>query len=351
VRVEISQKNDFEMMRENEKKLFTLLDEFCDPNTQPSTKELHEIIFLLGNKQGEELESVDEWTTEWEEQCWNKNTDGFDDVNYERIFDRVKQQTKTDADKRLSLMQFLYRCAACLILPLIGLSAYLIVQVINVNYPVNTEIAEILDPLESQSRISLSDGSIVLLKDGSLLNQKSDFGGNTREVVLEGKAFFEIVHNPNKPFIIHTGRIRTTVLGTSFSITAIPGETSIAVAVAEGTVKIEDDERLLAILEASQLFTYGVELEPSQETVAEIVVDWSLHELIFRNMPFGDIVQELAVRYNANIVLRDEELKQRRISVLLDGRNSVEELLRLLSVSQGATLTIEGQTYVIRNAR
>jgi len=339
------------MMKENEKKLFTLLDEFCDPNAQPSTKDLHEIIFLLGNKQGEELESVDAWTTEWEKQCWGKNLDGIDDVNYERIYDRVKQQTKANTCKRLSFMQFFYRCAAALLLPLLALSAYFLVQTTRSNQPIYAAVAEIVEQSGMQSRITLSDGSVVTLKDGSRLNQKDNFNRATREIVLEGEAFFDIAHNPDRPFIIHTGRVRTTVLGTVFSIKAVPGESSITVTVVEGSVKVEDGPRLLAILEADQQFIYGIELEHLQETSIELEIGWRSHEIIFRNMTFGDVVQELAVRHGVNIVIQDEELRQRRISALLDGRNSVDALLESLCISQQATFTIEGNTYVIRSMR
>jgi ferric-dicitrate binding protein FerR (iron transport regulator) len=225
------------------------------------------------------------------------------------------------------------------------------VQTINSDRLKHAEIVEILYPVEIQSRVTLSDGSIVTLKDGSRLIQKNNFSGNTREIMLEGEAFFDIAHNPNRPFIIHTGRIRTTVLGTSFSIAAIPGETSMTVAVAEGKVKIEDGGELLAILQANQQFTYGIELEHSQESLAEIKADWHFLELIFRNMSFGDIAQQLAIKYGVTIVFRDEELKQRSISVLLDSRNSIEELLIFLSASQGATVTAEQGNYVIKSTR
>jgi len=351
MRTEYLTKIDFDTMKENEKKIFALLDEFCHPNMQPSTKELHQIIFLLGTKQGEEVECIDEWTTEWEQQCWEKNLDGFDERNYEHIFKRVKQQTETHIGKRLSFMQFFYRCAAILLLPVLGLSAYFIMQTINSNPLEHIEIIEIVELQETQSRITLADGSIVTLKDGSRLIQKNNFSGNTREVALEGEAFFDIAHNPNKPFIVHTGKIRTTVLGTVFAIRSVSGEASITVTVAEGRVKVEDGSRLLAILEADQQFIHGIECGDLQEMVVGEEVSWVSHELIFSNMLFSEIVQELAVRHGVNIVIENEKLKQQRIHVLLDNRNSIDALLKFLCASQHATFTIEGGTYVIRSMK
>ena len=332
------------MMKQNEKELTTLLDKPCNPNAQLSREELHQLDFLLGSK------PEDESVAQWMQQDWEKEYKSFDEVNYERISDLVKQQTKINTDKRLSFTQILYRCAAALLLPLLGISAYFIMQTINSNQSANTEIAEILDPAGTQSRIVLSDGSIVTLKDGSRLNLKNSFMGATREITLEGEAFFEIAHNPSKPFIIHTGSVRTTVLGTSFSIKAIPGETSITVAVVEGKVKVEDGEKLLVTLGANQQFIHGVEADHWQEMAinTEYETGWQPHDLIFSNMSFGDIVQDLAVRYGVNIVIENEALRQQRISALLDNRDSIDELLKFLSATQSATYTIQGKIYVIR---
>ena len=332
-------------MKENEKELSILLDKSCAPNAELSREELQQIDFLLGDEREDEL------VTQWLQQRWEKKWENLGNVNCERVFARMKQQMGTEHSKRLSFMQILYRSAAILLLPLLGLSAYFIVQNAALKSATHTEIVEILDHPETQSRIVLSDGSIVTLKDGSRLNQKNNFSGRTREITLEGEAFFEIAHNPNRPFIIHTGSVRTTVLGTSFSIKAIPGETSITVTVIEGKVKVEDGEKLLAILQADQQFIYGIELDHWKEKTVEAEASWTPHELIFINMPFGDIAQELAVRYNVNIVFQNEALKRERISVLLDGSNSIDELLRFLCTWKQATYTVQGNTYTIKSIK
>ena len=331
------------MMEKNEKELSKLLDKFCDPNAELSKEELHQIVFLLGDEQ------EDEYVNQLLQQDWNDDYTNFDQVNYDRISARIAQQMQANRNKPLSFMQFFYRCAAVLVLPLLGLSAYFMMQTIHLNRSEQIEIVEVLYAVGTPSRITLSDGSTVTLQDGSRLIQKNNFSGNTREVILEGEAFFDIAQNPNQPFIIHTGRIRTTALGTSFSIVAIPGETSITVAVAEGSVKVEDGRELLAILQANQQFAYGIEPEFPQENLADATMDWDFLELIFRNMLFGDIAQQLAVKHDVTITFRDKELKERRINVLLDSRNSIEELLVFLSASQGATVAIEADNYVIKN--
>jgi len=327
----------------NEKKLFALLDKYCESNEQLSTKELQLIIFLLGNEQ------EDECVTKWLQQLWKKNPEAFSDVNNKHIFDRVRRQIETNRSKRLSFMQFFYRVAAVFLFPLLGLSAYLLIQTITPNHPTHTEIVEISDPSGVRSKITLPDGSTIVLQEGIKLDLAANFlNGKTREVTFEGEAFFDIAHNPNKPFIIHTGKVKTTALGTSFSIKAQPGEASITVSVVEGKVKVQDGEKLLAVLEANQQFIYGIEPDHWQEKPAKVELDWQPHELIFRDMFFSDIAQDLAVRHGVIILIENEELKQQRISTLLDNRNSIDALLKFLCDLQHVTYTVEGKTYVIK---
>jgi len=362
------------MKNENEqKKLFALLDKFDEQNAELSTKELHQIIFILGS----EREKANQWT----QQHWEKTYEGFDKVNYKRISDRMKQQmgttelassTKLNTDKRLSFTQILYRSAAALLLPFIGLSIYFFAQTININKPMHTEIvAEVSEQHEYLSlpgvwsKIKLPDGTTIAMSEGGQLDLDANFlSGNTREISLEGEAFFDIAHNPQKPFIIHTKGIKTTALGTSFTVKAMPDESLITVTVVEGKVKVEDCSNLLATLETNQRFIYGIETEQLQEKTAETEmvkvevvdvvteketeIDWQPHDLIFRNMSFGDIAQVLAVGHGVNIVFENENLKRQRIDVLLDNRNSIDELLKFLCDSQRAYYTVEGKTYKIK---
>ena len=325
----------------NEKNLFDLLDKFCESSTELSTKELRQIIALLGNEQ------EDDCVTKWMQHHWeeSKAQEGFGKIS-----------------KQLSAMQFLYRCATVLVIPLLTLTVYLFVQKNTLSCPAQTEVVTILDSPDVPSMVTLSDGSTVMLKSGSRLIKKNNFSGRTREIILEGEAFFDIKHNPNKPFIIHTGRVRTTVLGTSFSITAIPGEGSMTVTVVEGKVKIEGGKDFFTILEANQQFTYGFELEVFQQRAVEVdeiiaesnvidMEDFQPKFLIFRNVPFGDIVQDLAIKHGVDIVFLDEDLKHKRIDALLNSREPLDVLLKLLCATQQATYTVERGVFVIRSER
>ena len=213
-----------------------------------------------------------------------------------------------------------------------------------------TEPVEMLAPI---SHVRLPDGSTVALRGNSRLDMRSNFEGSTREILLEGEAYFDIISDPSRPFIIHTGRIRTTVLGTAFAIKAVPGESLITITVAEGKVKVEDGYRLLTFLEADQQMIFDIEYEFVQELMidAETEISWRPNELIFRNMSFGDIVRKLSGIYGIGIVFEDELLKQRRITTSLDRRESIETLLTILSATQQSYHTFDGDVFTIKSSQ
>lgn len=90
-----------------------------------------------------------------------------------------------------------------------------------------------------KKEVLLPDQSVIYLNAASSLSVPSDFGDKKREVILIGEAFFKIHKDPSHPFIIHSGKILTTVLGTSFNIKAYEEDKNVEISVATGKVKVE----------------------------------------------------------------------------------------------------------------
>ena len=97
---------------------------------------------------------------------------------------------------------------------------------------------QVITAMKERKTVLLPDGSRVSLEQGSTLNYPDNFSGKTREIYLQGEAFFEVTQNPSHPFIVHTALIKTTVLGTSFNVEAYP-TTEARVVVVTGRVKVQ----------------------------------------------------------------------------------------------------------------
>jgi len=154
----------------------------------------------------------------------------------------------------------------------------------------------------------LSDGSKVLLHGNSKLEYAA-FTGATREVTLTGEAYFDVAHDAGKPFIIHSGNIKTTVLGTAFNIKAWPTEQEITVTVTRGKVKVENESGVLGIITPDQQLSFNTQNKQlKQETVnAEEELSWKNQEYTMDNVTIDEAITELQIRYGIIIEIAAAE--------------------------------------------
>ncbi|HKO80010.1 MAG TPA: FecR domain-containing protein [Chitinophagaceae bacterium] len=90
----------------------------------------------------------------------------------------------------------------------------------------------------SRSQMLLPDGSKVWLNAGSKLDYPEKFNSKTRDVQLQGEAYFEVMKDSEKPFFVHTNSFDIKVLGTGFNVRAYPDEDSAVTALVHGSVEV-----------------------------------------------------------------------------------------------------------------
>ncbi len=89
----------------------------------------------------------------------------------------------------------------------------------------------------------LPDGSKVALNSNSQLLFPKHFKKNVREVTIQGEGFFDVKHDPERPFIIHAGNAQVKVLGTSFNVCAYPNTETVEVVVKTGRVQVTNENQ------------------------------------------------------------------------------------------------------------
>ncbi len=180
--------------------------------------------------------------------------------------------------------------------------------------------------------IMLEDSTKVWLNAASSLEYPDHFETGKREVYLTGEAFFDVKHAEDIPFIIHTGDVATTVLGTSFNIKAYPGQKAITVAVSNGKVKVTRKDDLVAVLTKGQ----QVKIEESkpkaeEKTIAVAkVAAWQQGDLVFDDESLGDIVADIQRIYNITIHLSDRIDKEALFSTTFRKEIGIEQALQVL---------------------
>lgn len=198
--------------------------------------------------------------------------------------------------------------------------------------PAEKIISPVVGAFDHIRNITLPDGSSVVLHAGSKLDYVKSFDGPTREVRLEGEAYFDIAHNPDKPFIIHTGKVKTTVLGTSFNIKA--DAKHVVVSVTRGRVKVEDESKLLAVLTPDQQVQYSLpDAKTAQQTVNAntLVTDWTKEDMVFNGVSFEEIAAMLSKRYGVPVKFKNQALKNCKIRASFSGTEKIEQVASVLS--------------------
>jgi ferric-dicitrate binding protein FerR (iron transport regulator) len=198
--------------------------------------------------------------------------------------------------------------------------------------------------------VMLPDSSTVVLHSGSSI--RYGMKGNVREVHLKGEAFFDIKHKAANPFVIYTGNIKTTVLGTAFNIKANPGE-KVVVSVSRGKVSVSDSKQhLLATLLPNQQLVYNTDVQrASQEKVEAInTIEWVKSDMQIDDMPFKQLAERLSRRYGVSVNFKNKDLEKCLITGLFDGTETLAEVFKILSKTAGASYTIKDKAVLIDGA-
>ncbi|MCX6337888.1 MAG: FecR domain-containing protein [Bacteroidetes bacterium] len=251
------------------------------------------------------------------------------------IIDTHIQNSKKTIKKGIQVTLFgkkLLRIAAIFILFLIGAGGFYF-------YPINKVNNIQTESLAYTKYLLLPDGSKVIVHNNSKLEYPSAFNGKTREVTLTGEAYFDIKHDDNKPFIIHTGKLTTTVLGTAFNIQAYPGAKNIIVTVTRGKVRVEFNHKVLAVLTPDGQLVYDLPKADAKNktVVAQEIIKWTNSDMDFEDVPFETIVEQISKRYQADISFANNEIKKCPVHATFSGTETIEEIITKLCLARNAT--------------
>ena len=193
-----------------------------------------------------------------------------------------------------------------------------------------TAVDQVLDPF------ALPDGTLVSLNSGTKVFYPEQFGNKTREVTIEGEAFFEVKPNKDKPFIIHDGKAQIKVLGTSFSVSAYPETKLVEVIVQTGKVEIKNqpsetlktDELILTPGDKGTL-TFASNILRKTTNQDPNFLAWKTHILIFNATPLSEVIENLEKVYKVNIRVADPKLNKRLYTVQLNNY-SLDFVLKII---------------------
>lgn len=196
----------------------------------------------------------------------------------------------------------------------------------------------------SISSILLEDGSKIWLNANSTLSLDEQKGQVTTK--LTGEAYFEIIHNEKRTFIVDLGHIKVRDLGTSFNISAYPNGQYFRTTLIEGGLAITTPKGAeIMELEPNQTLRYDQKngTYKLEELNTTWVTGWKENKFVFIDQPLADICEEIEKWYGVSVIIEAEGLKQETYTSVIRRPPTVEQMLEMFKLTTGINYKIENQ--------
>lgn len=210
-------------------------------------------------------------------------------------------------------------------------------------------------PAGSISKLLLPDGSTVWLKPSSKIVYSNNFGTSSRNIKLEGEAFFEVTKNKKLPFSVTSNNMNVNVLGTKFNFKNYANENTAQVTLVEGKVSfsntLQSDKNYTLLPNQQISFDKTTNQVSVKDVNAGQAADWQKGVLFFDEEKLSDIVKKLERCYNVEIKITDEALSSYRFYGTFNyPEQSIGEVLSTLAATKKIKYKIEGNK-VLLNAK
>lgn len=196
--------------------------------------------------------------------------------------------------------------------------------------------------------IVLPDGTKVVLNSDTRLRILDNFNEQQRTIEMEGEGFFEVTPNPEKPFVIKSGKTQVSVLGTSFDFKSYTEDDFIKVTVSTGKVRVNvpDQDLQLSLTANEHLSVNKTDGAIRKETIQENnYIKWIKGSLYFNKEPITEVIKNINRTYNRKIILQCKN-KNQIISGAHDNK-SIEAVVEAICFTAGLRSRTEGEQIII----
>ena len=201
-------------------------------------------------------------------------------------------------------------------------------------------------PVAADYRLRLSDGTVVFLNSETTLRYPEIFAGQERKVYLEGEAYFEVAKDSLHPFKVIVNQLEVEVLGTHFNINAYPERSGIATTLAEGKVKVTNQDRQVILKPGEQALASENALQVREVEVQEFT-SWKDGLFRFRQMPLEEIMIQVYRWYGIKAEFMNPDLKTMTFTGVINKNLSAGELFRIIESVVEVRFSMDKENHVI----
>ncbi len=236
----------------------------------------------------------------------------------QRLLSRIRSNTNY-LDNNVQREETKKIIPASLIYYVTGIAAILILVIGTFFYqkqsPSRGSVSEdivVINMTRSIQKQTLEDGSVVWLNPESRIKYPKRFSARQRTVQMDGEAFFEVSHAPERPFVIYSGGVITRVVGTSFRIRSFKNiPTEVSVVTGKVSVSLPKLSNSQVMLLPNQKVTYVRNVNLLKKDAEKKTSDmriWQKTSLSFDNDPIVKVIGALNEKFGVNIKENDEKL-------------------------------------------
>lgn len=225
----------------------------------------------------------------------------------------------------------------------------------------NEKFVETTNATDKVQTITLEDGSRVELYPQSSIKYSNPFESTKRVVYLDGKAFFDIAKNPEKPFWVHTDKLSTQVLGTSFLVNAYEEQKDASVQVKTGKVSVYLQKDLKTLKENENSRLAGIVLTPNQQAsfsvkedrlvksiveAPELLVSPKKEEFVFEEKPLKDVFAVLSKAYGITFTYNEKVIENCYLTANLEVESLYEKLNLICRITHSTYEVVDAQVII-----
>ena len=219
---------------------------------------------------------------------------------------------------------------AAAVIIIAGISLWVVTHWRSAQHPLPAPALAVIPSPAPDQCITLPDGSKVLLHKHAHIDFPSAFSAKTREVSLTGEAYFDIRRDA-RPFIVHTGNIKTTVLGTAFDVNV--DEKDLTITVLKGKVKVENEKGDFSILRRNEQVLVDLvhnRLKKTQVDAGEFI-SWKKPYFLFNDITLREAIDELEQRFHVSVTLTNPASENCHVTASFIQGEPLEQIIKVLS--------------------
>jgi ferric-dicitrate binding protein FerR (iron transport regulator) len=200
-------------------------------------------------------------------------------------------------------------------------------------------------PKGNISQVTLKDGSTIWLNSSSKATITT-YANRKVKVALEGEAFFDVIHDDSREFLVQTGNYQLLDRGTRFNVNYNKDNQQLTTALLDGAIEFRRGEQvLLKDLKPGTMFEFNMLTRTVHTSMvdSEFVTAWKDGKFVIVNKTLGEIAKELEEWYDVQFVFKEKRVKEQVFSGVIKRRTSMEHLLKVLKLSSKMDYTIENK--------